>query len=226
MLTRRPRGKLMKQEEEPPIEGEIIDEGEPRSNSGELQRIEGSFEKLTSAFSGLFRSPDYEAKQARKWANAVHAQAELKAAQIDLSIAVTRFEDVDDIIQKERLERRVGIAEAEDKLADFNRKAKLRQQADELAAIEMAVKLAEARRSLREAENPAPPLDEETRRREAVAKSFRERMGRRFTEHEVRAHAAQLIAEIKARAGGEITPAIQREIDNVTDIMDHLLGSL
>jgi hypothetical protein len=223
----------MKQEEEPPIEGEIIDEGEPRSNSGELQRIEGSFEKLTNAFSGLFRSPDYEAKQARKWANAVHAQAELKAAQADLSIAVARLEDVGDIISKEKLERKagvaeakVGVAEAEEKLADLKTKANLRQLADELAEEELRAKIAEARRRRQQAESPAPPPDEETRRREVVAKKFREHMGRRFTEQEVRAHADQLIAEIKARAGGEMTPAIQREIDNVTDVRDKLLDEL
>jgi hypothetical protein len=216
----------MRQEEEPPIEGEIVEEEESRSSEG-LRKIERSpFAKLTSAFNGLFRSPDYEAKQAQKWTNAVRAQVGLKEAQTDLNVAVARFEDVDDIIEKERLERRVGIAEAEDKLTDFNRKANLRKQADELAALEMAAKLAEARRRLREAENPAPPPDEDSRRREAVAKKFRERLGRRFTEQEVRAHGAQLIAEIKTRAGSEITPAIQREIDNVTDVMNSLLDDL
>jgi hypothetical protein len=50
--------------------------------------------------------------------------------------------------------------------------------------------------------------------------------GRQFTEQEVRAYAAQGIAEIKARAGGEVTPAIQREIDNVTDVMNSLLDEL
>jgi hypothetical protein len=70
-------------------------------------------------------------------------------------------------------------------------------------------------------------VDENARRRAAIAAKFREKMGRRYTEQEVRAYAAQRIAEVQQRAGdGPLSESMEREIQNITDAMNALLNEL
>lgn len=209
-----------------PLEPEIVDED---GSEAPLAKPTGIIDVL----SDLFRSPRGEARKAREWADAARAHRELDEALGDLAGSQAKLRDLPTIIatdnerrQTELMRAQSDFIRAQNEKAEEERIARRKELQDELAMEETRAKLAEARRRREQAENPAPPPDEDSRRGEAVAKKFRERMGRRFTEQEVRAHAAQLIAEIKARAGGEITLSIEREINNVTDAMDDLLNEL
>jgi hypothetical protein len=223
-----------------PIEPEVVrEDGSEAPRPGGLRRVERQAldrpvtTTLGSVLESLFHSPKREARQAREWADAADAHTELNEALGDLAASQAKLRDLPTIIATDNERRQTELTHAQseriraqNEKAEAERIARLQKLKDERAEEEARAELAEARRRREQAEKPAPPPDEDGRRREAVARKFRERMGRQFTEQEVRAYAAQGIAEIKARAGGEVTPAIQREIDNVTDVMNSLLDEL
>jgi hypothetical protein len=216
-----------------PIDPELVEEdGSEAPRSGGLRRIERKTldrpetATLGSILDSLFRSPKREARQARDWADTARAHTELDTALTDLGRSRQKLRSLPKIIAADEEQRDIDLMRLQNQRAEEERIAKQKALQDELAEEEIRAKIAEARRRRREAENPALPSDEDSRRREAVAKRFRERMGRRFTEQEVRAYAVQLISEIRQRAGGDLTAAVQREIDNVTDAMNSLLDEL
>jgi hypothetical protein len=214
-----------------PIEPEIVDERGPDApRSGGLRRMEQApLEKSTGiadALSGLFQSPRREARKTREWADAAHAHTELDTALTELGRSRQQLRSLPKILAADEEQRDIELMRLKNQRSEEERIAKHKALQDELAEEEIRAKIAEARRRREQAENPAPPPDEDSRRREAVAKKFRERMGRRFTEQEVRAYAAERCEEIKKREGSKITSAVQREIDNVTDVMNSLLDEL
>ncbi len=211
-----------------PIDAEVIDDGTtsqtPPRRPGALQRIEPAPIAPRGPFS-ILRSPKREARKAREWTDAVNAHSELNQARGNFVRTQNELLDIDTILAADKAQRDRDLRRVQNEGDQEERIAGLKALQDQLAEEELRAKLAEARRRRMSAENTTP-VAEETRRREAVAKKFRERMGRRFTEQEVRAYAAQLSAEIRQRAGGTMTPAVQRELENVADVLSALLDEL
>lgn len=212
-----------------PIQPEILPEDEDAPRPTGLRRVErGAMQTpgLVSVLESLFRSPRREARQAREWADAARAHADLDLALTELGRSRRQLRSLPTILETDEERRDLELLRAKNERAEEERIARHKALSDELAEEEIRAKIAEARRRRQQSENPPPPPDEDVRRRREIARQFRERLGRRFTEQEIRAYAAQRIAEIKQRAGGAITPAVQREIDNVTDVMNSLLDEL
>jgi hypothetical protein len=212
-----------------PIDAEVIDDGTSSQTSprrpGALQRIEPAPIAPRGPFS-IFRSPTREARKAREWADAVNAHGELKVAQKGFRRVQEELLDIDTILEADQSERDRNLWRVQNEGAEEVRIAKNRALQDELAEEELRAKIAEARRRRIQAEGAGGSDDENARRRAAIDKKFREKMGRRFTEQEVRARAEELKAEIRHRVGGQITPSVQRELDNVDDTRDTILNEL
>jgi hypothetical protein len=114
----------------------------------------------------------------------------------------------DEIIKAELAEERASTA----KLRERSEQARLRAEIAENEA-----RLARAKGK----------LDNAAKSETLVEKMFRAKLGRLYTEQDVRTHAAQLIAEIHQRAGdGPLSESMEREIKNVTDVMNDLLNEL
>lgn len=213
------------------VEPEIIEGADPEGSQGDfLERIDraplAKGSGVGEVLSQLLRSPRREAKKAREWADAARAHSELDEARIGLLRAREAVLDLPTILATDDAQRQMDLLQSENQLAEEERIAHHKALRDEREEEKLRAEIAEARRRRQQAENPPPPLDEDARRRREIARQFRERLGRRFTEQEIRAYATQRIAEIKQRAGGAITSSVQREIDNVTDVMNSLLDEL
>jgi hypothetical protein len=220
------------QRKEKPIQPEIVDEGGPEApRSDGLRRMEQApLSKpvgVVDALSSLFQSPRRDARKAREWADAARAHTELDGALTDLGRSRQKLQSLPKILAADEEQRDIELMRLKNQRSEEERIAKHKALQDELAEEEIRAKIAEARRRREQAENPPPPVNENARRRAAIAAKFKEKMGRRYTEQEVRAYAVRLIAEIRQRGGdGPVSESVQREIDNVTDTMNDLLNEL
>jgi hypothetical protein len=230
------------QDKRKPLEPEIVQEDEngsaaPRP-SGLGQVRYGEVDNFTTGALGsvfnVFRSPKREARQARDLTDLANANKDLNEAVGDLVASKEKLKDLDAIIAKDKVQRQVDLVQAQADLAQATNKkdeeeriGRLKRLQDTFAEEELHAQIAEARRRRQQAENPPPPVDENIRRRAAIAAKFREKLGTRYTEQEIRAHAAREIAEIRQRAGdGPLSESDEREIRNITDAMNDLLNEL
>jgi len=216
-----------------------------KSTAGKVTRIEPPSARpgIVSRVSQLFYSPSREKKRINAVTEVVKANTELGEAYIELERTAGRFENLDTILAKDQDERQGARLEAlrnrlrlENEVAEIvderrNKAAvgKLREEVlREKQQLELEEQLAEIkarRKRLQEAQNRAEK-DEETVRREAVRKMVRRRLEGVYTVQELRAEEARLIAEVKKRYGGVLTPDAEREIENIKDAVQRAIDEL
>jgi hypothetical protein len=209
-------------------EPEILrDDRAPKPES--ILRIErpAPSSSLGSIIANIVHSPKRDERKAREVAGAVNAESDLNDSLTKLALSRARLHGVNKLIGKDEEQRDLDLIRLKNQRAEEERIAKHKALQDELDEEEIRAKIAEARRRRQQAEKPPLPVDENTRRRAAIAAKFREKLGTRYTEQEIRAHAAREIGEIRQRAGDRpLSESDEREIRNITDAMNDLLNEL
>lgn len=225
----------MADEKDEPRKAELV-----KSEAGKVTRIEPSPIGIMPRLSRfLFRAKrDKELLDAH--AAVVRSQAGVGQAYEELERTTGRLLDLDNILATDKAQRDTRRLEAEKSrlllrkevegiAAGQRREARLGSLEDEVRQAEMELELEERlaavkakRKRLQEAETRVEK-DEETLRREAVRKNIRRKLSDIYTVRELRAEEEQLIAEVKKRHGGVITPDAEREIQNIKDAVQQLI---
>jgi hypothetical protein len=181
----------------------------------------------------LFGKTAYEKSSAT-----TRAQTDYIRARVDQGRVIKEYKDLPITLASDSAERKNRHLEIErqkldlaNEIEDAKRKAKTAEQADRIAHLENELRILELETKLAEfkarTQMPTMHVDEDSRRRAAIAAKFKEKLGARYTEQEVRAHADRLIAEVKQRAGdGPLSESMERESKNITDAMNDLLNEL
>lgn len=215
----------MAEDPKKPAEPEIVS---PVASDEQLSPASRS--PLLPTFSRTAWGAGRTANVVRRNTDAIRAVEEYEKALFDLQQTDERFANRGVVFEadrlreeQERLNARAALESAraavENAKADGRYAAEIAEEEHKLRLLELRLRRAELQARL------APP-DARARHREAIAKKFEQRLGQSLNEHDIRGRAAQLVAEIKERAGGDVTESVQREIDNVTDVMNTLLNEL
>lgn len=228
----------MSDEKDEPRTAEIV-----KSEAGKVTRIEPAPIGIMPRLSRFLFRARHDKELYKAHAEVIEAKTRVGQAYEGLERTAGRLVDLDNILATDKAQRDAERLEAEkarltlrkeveDIAVQQRREARLSEREDEVRQAEMELELEERlaaikakRKRLQEAETRVEK-DEETLRREAVRKNIRRKLSDIYTVRELRAEEEQLIAEVRKRHGGVLTPDAEREIQNIKDAVQQLIDEL
>jgi len=192
-----------KEKDQTPIESEIVTK-ESKPAKSRVRGVAASDDDglVAAAFSPPSKLPfgNYvNRKRVEGYRKVIDAEKGLADALVGHQRSIARLLDIDTEIEGDRLERQVRVAEERNRLTEAQRKTSLAGKETELAGLDLDLKIAQARKKIKQESTDEPEKSLEQIQAEEI--------------EEIRRDARFRIEKIKARAKSSLEQRLETEKD-------------